>query len=95
MITLFIILAGIFGTAFLAYAIVNYIPKKIHWIFSVVLIFLAVFIGYKINFEIQKPIAFNKEKKVRYAKVIKALKVMRDAEVAVSIKLIKELPLEV
>jgi hypothetical protein len=82
MITSFIILAAILVTGLLAYAIVNYIPKKIHWIFSVILIFLAVFISYKINFEIQKPIAFNKEKKLRYAKVIKALKVMRDAEVA-------------
>jgi hypothetical protein len=82
MITFFLILAAVVVTGFLAYAIVNYIPKKFHWIFSVVFISLAIFIGYKINFEIQKPIAFNKEKKIRYAKVIKALKVLRDAEVA-------------
>jgi len=82
MITFFIILAAIIVTALLAYAVVNYIPRKFHWIISVVLIVLAIFLVYKINFEIQKPIKFNKEKKVRYAKVVKVLKVLRDAEVA-------------
>lgn len=82
MITILIIVAGIIVTFFLAYAVVNYIPKKLHWIISIALISLAAFLAYKINFEIQKPINFNKEKKVRYAKVIKSLKMIRDAEVA-------------
>lgn len=82
MITLFIILAAIIVTVLLAYAIVNYIPKKLHWIISVILIALAIFLVYKINYEVTKPIKFNKEKKVKYAKVIKALKILRDAEVA-------------
>jgi hypothetical protein len=82
MTTFFIILAAIVVTALLAYAVVNYIPRKLHWIISVILIVLAIFLVYKINFEITKPIKFNKEKKVRYAKVIKVLKVLRDAEVA-------------
>jgi hypothetical protein len=82
MTTFLIIIAAIVATAFLAYAIVNYIPRKFHWIISIVLILLAVFLVYKINFEITKPIKFNKEKKIRYAKVIKVLKILRDAEVA-------------
>ncbi|MCF6181876.1 hypothetical protein [Lutibacter sp.] len=82
MITFFIILAAIIVTVLLAYAIVNYIPKKLHWIISIILIALAIFLVYKINFEVTKPIKFNKEKKVKYAKVIKVLKILRDAEVA-------------
>ena len=82
MITILIIIAGILVTAFLAYAIVNYIPRKFHWIISIVLIALAVLLVYKINYEIRKPIEFNKEKKVRYAKVISNMKILRDAEVA-------------
>ncbi len=82
MITVLIIVIGIVVTAFLAYAIVNYVPRKLHWIISVLLIAIAIFLVYKINFEITKPIKFNKEKKERYAKVINHLKIIRDAEVA-------------
>ncbi|REE81893.1 hypothetical protein BX611_1434 [Lutibacter oceani] len=80
--TFLIIAAGILVTALLAYAIVNYIPRKLHWIVSIVLIALAALLIYKINFEIRKPIKFNKAKKARYAKVINNLKIIRDAEVA-------------
>jgi len=82
MTTFLIILAAIVVTALLAYAVVNYIPRKLHWIISVVLIAIAAFLVYKIDFEITKPIKFNKEKKVKYAKVINVLKILRDAEVA-------------
>jgi len=82
MITFFIILAGIVVTALLAYAVVNFIPRKLHWIISVLLIVTAVLLVYKINFEIRKPINFNKEKRIRYSKVIDHLKILRDAEVA-------------
>ncbi|GGK58702.1 MULTISPECIES: hypothetical protein [Flavobacteriaceae] len=82
MTTILIILAGILVTGLLAYAIVNYIPRKLHWIVSIILIGLAALLVYKINFEIRKPIKFNKEKKERYAKVISNLKIIRDAEVA-------------
>lgn len=80
--TILIIVAAIVVTGLLAYAIVNVIPRKLHWLVSIVLLGLALFLVYKINFEIQKPVMFNKEKKVRYAKVIEKLKVIRDAEVA-------------
>lgn len=82
MMTFLIIIAGIVVTGFLAYAIVNFIPRKLHWIVSIVLIALAVLLVYKINFEIQKPVQFNKAKKVKYAAVIKNMKILRDAEVA-------------
>ncbi len=82
MITVLIIVIGIVVTAFLAYAIVNFIPRKLHWIISILLIAIAIFLVYKINFEITKPIKFNTEKKEKYAKVINNLKIIRDAEVA-------------
>ncbi|PHS52248.1 MAG: hypothetical protein COB01_08155 [Lutibacter sp.] len=82
MITFLIIIAGIVVTGFLAYAIVNFIPRKFHWAISITLIALAAFLAYKINFEIQKPVQFNKEKKIKYAKVINNLRILRDAEVA-------------
>ena len=82
MTTVLIIIVGIIVTGFLAYAIVNYIPRKLHWILSIVLLLIAAFLVYKINFEITKPIKFNKEKKEKYAKVINNLKIIRDAEVA-------------
>jgi hypothetical protein len=82
MTTFLIIVAGIIATGLIAYAIVNFIPRKLHWLVSIVLIGLALLLVYNINYEIQKPVKFNKEKKVRYAKVIKNLKILRDAEVA-------------
>ncbi|WP_372768627.1 hypothetical protein [Lutibacter sp.] len=82
MITVLIILIGIVVTAFLAYAIVNYIPRKWHWILSVGLVLISIFLVYQINFEITKPIKFNSEKRAKYAKVINNLKIIRDAEVA-------------
>jgi hypothetical protein len=82
MITILIIVAGIIVTGILAIAIVNFIPRKFHWMVSVVLLALAALLVYNINFEIIKPIKFNKEKKERYAKVIQHLKMIRDAEVA-------------
>ncbi|MFA5297346.1 MAG: hypothetical protein WC389_03975 [Lutibacter sp.] len=82
MTTVLIIVVGIIVTGFLAYAIVNYIPRKFHWILSIALLLIAAFLVYKINFEITKPIKFNTEKKEKYAKVINNLKMIRDAEVA-------------
>jgi hypothetical protein len=82
MTTILIIIAGIAVTGLLAYAIVNYIPRKFNWIISVILLSIAAFLIYKINFEIRKPIQFNQEKRVRYAEVIAHLKMVRDAEVA-------------
>ena len=54
MTTILIILAGILVTGFLAYAIVNFIPRKLHWIVSILLNCYCRFLVYKINFEITK-----------------------------------------
>lgn len=82
MITILIIVAGIIVTGGLAYLIVNFIPRKFQWVVSIILLSIAGLLIYNINYEIQKPINFNKEKKIRYAKVISHLKMIRDAEVA-------------
>ncbi|MBS9766103.1 MAG: hypothetical protein KGV44_01025 [Flavobacteriaceae bacterium] len=82
MMTFLIIIAAVIVTALLAFAIVKLIPQKLHWIIMVLLVVAAGYLVYKINFEITKPIAFNKEKKVRYAKVIDKMRIIRDAEVA-------------
>lgn len=80
-IALYIIIAIIFVTA-LAYIVVNKIPKKFHWIISLLLLLLIVILSVKIVGSIKKPIKFAKEKQKRYTQVIKNLKLIRDAEVA-------------
>ena len=52
--TILIIVAAIVVTGLLAYAIVNLIPRKLHWLVSIVLIGLAGLLVYKINFEIHE-----------------------------------------
>ena len=80
--TILIIVGGIIATGLLAYAIVNYIPRKLHWLVSIFLVLLAAFLVYKINFEIQKPIKFDKAKVEIYRHVIDNMKIIRDAQVA-------------
>ena len=79
---LVLILAAVLVAVGLAIVIVKYLPLKFRWVASILLLLLAVFLGYKIYDGIMKPINFNIEKKVKYAKVIKNLKIIRDAEVA-------------
>jgi hypothetical protein len=66
----------------LAKVIVEYVPKKVHWIISLFLLFTAIYLGYKIYDGVVGNINFHKEKKARYAKVIERLKVIREAELA-------------
>lgn len=80
-IAIYIIIA-IIVVAALAYIVVNKIPKKFHWVISLLLLLLIVFLSVKIISSIKKPIEFAKEKQKRYAKVISNLKLIRDAEVA-------------
>ncbi len=82
MVTILIIVAAFIVTALLAFAIVKLIPQKFHWIIMLLLVVVAGYLVYKINYEISKPIAFKKEKIVRYAKVIDNMRIIRDAEVA-------------
>ena len=66
----------------LAYLIVKFLPLKFKWIASLALLVLAGLLVYKIYDGIMRPINFNKDKKVRFAKVISNLKIIRDAEIA-------------
>ncbi len=75
------ILLAVVAVAFVAYAIVNLIPKKLHWILSILLLLLIVYLSSLIYGSIMKPIKFKKEKVARYAKVIEKLKMIRNAEV--------------
>lgn len=75
------ILAAV-GVAFLlAYLIVKFIPLKMRWLVSILLLAATVFYAYKIYESVMKPINFDRNKKVRYAKVIDRLKIIRDAEI--------------
>ena len=82
MINILIIFAAILAVAGLAYLIVNKLPKKLKPLVSILLWVIIIFLGYEIYQSIMKPIHFNKKKKVRYAKVIENLKIIRDAEIA-------------
>ena len=82
MTTLLIIIAAILVVWLLSYLIVNKVPKKLRPIISIILWIFIIFLGFKIYQSIMGPIEFNKEKKVRFAKVIDNLKMIRDAEVA-------------
>ncbi len=82
MTSVFIIIVAIIVVSLLAILIVNVIPHKLKPLLSLVLWAAIIFLGYKIYSSIMTPINFNKEKKVRYAKVINNLKMIRDAELA-------------
>lgn len=75
------ILAAVVVAILLAIIIVKYLPLKLKWIASILLLGLTVFLVYKIYYGIMQPIIFNKNKVVKYSKVIKNLKIIRDAEV--------------
>ncbi len=79
---LFTIILAIVVTVVAAFLIVKYLPLKLRWVPSLVLLFLAFFLGYKIYNGIMSPINFNNDKKVIYSKIVKRLKIIRDAEVA-------------
>lgn len=83
MIQFILLLIGlILAFLLLAKVIVEYIPKKFHWIISIVLLLLAIYLGYKIYDGIVGNIEFHKEKEKRYAKVVDNLKIIREAELA-------------
>ena len=74
------LIAGIVVAALLAVLIMKFIPLKLQWLVSIVLISLAGYLGMSIYNSIMEPINFNIEKKVRYAKVIENLRMIRDAQ---------------
>lgn len=76
-----IILAAVVVAFILAYLVVKFVPLKMRWLVSFLLLGASAFLAYKIYDSVMKPINFAKNKKVRYAKVIEKLKIIRDAEV--------------
>jgi hypothetical protein len=74
------ILAAVLAAVIIAIVIVRYLPLKLRWIPSVVLLLLAIFLGFKIYNGVMEPINFNKNKVKRYSKVVENLKIIRDAE---------------
>ncbi len=77
-----LILLAVVAAFGLAYLIVKYLPLKYKWIVSIVLVAIAALLVFKIYDGIMKPINFNKDKRVKFAKVIQSLKIIRDAELA-------------
>ncbi|WP_405607646.1 hypothetical protein [Polaribacter sp. Asnod1-A03] len=75
------ILAAVIVAVLLAIVIVKYLPLKLRWIASLLLLVVTVFLVYKIYYGIMEPIIFNKNKVVKYSKVVENLKIIRDAEV--------------
>jgi hypothetical protein len=78
---LLMIIGAVLGAVLIAFAIVKYLPLKLRWLPSILLMILAIFLGFKIYGGIMQPIQFAKEKVKKYAPVIKSLKIIRDAEV--------------
>jgi hypothetical protein len=77
---LFLLVALIVVVYFLAKFIIKYVPKKLHWLISLLLLVISGYLSFKIYDGIDSNIKFHKEKEIRYAKVIDKLKIIRDAE---------------
>ena len=75
------ILAAVLVAVLIAIVIVKFLPLKLRWIASLMLLALSVFLVVKIWGGIMEPINFNKNKVKKYAKVIENLKIIRDAQV--------------
>ena len=59
---LLMILGAVLASVLVAFIIVKYLPLKLRWIPSILLLVLAIFLGSKIYNGIMEPIKFSKEK---------------------------------
>ncbi|WOC39914.1 hypothetical protein [Polaribacter sp. HL-MS24] len=75
------ILAAILVAIGLAIVVVKYLPLKLRWIASLLLLVITILLVSKIYNGIMEPIHFNEEKVKRYTKVVEKLKIIRKAEV--------------
>ena len=75
------IIGAILAAVAAAFVVVKYLPLKLRWIPSVILLLLAIFLGLKIYDGILEPIKFNEEKIEKFSVVVDNLKIIRDAEV--------------
>ena len=78
---LLMIIGAVLVAVLLAFAIVKYLPLNFRWIPSIILLVIAVFLGFKIYGGIMEPIQFNKEKVKKYSPVVENLKIIRDGEI--------------
>ncbi|NVJ88821.1 MAG: hypothetical protein HWD82_05210 [Flavobacteriaceae bacterium] len=78
---LLMILGAVLVAVLVAFVIVKYLPLNLRWIPSILLLVIAVYLGTLIYKGVMEPINFNKQKVVRFAKVVEKLKIIRDAEV--------------
>ena len=62
------ILGAVLAAVLIAFVIVKYLPLKLRWIASLLLLALTVFLVYKIYYGIMQPILFNKNKVIKYSK---------------------------
>jgi hypothetical protein len=76
-----VIIGAILAAVATAFVVVKYLPLKLRWIPSVILLLLAIFLGLKIYDGILEPIKFNEEKIEKFSVVVDNLKIIRDAEV--------------
>ena len=78
---LLMIIGAVLVAVLLAFAIVKYLPLNFRWIPSIILLAIAVFLGFKIYGGIMEPIQFNKVKVKKYSAVVENLKMIRDGEI--------------
>jgi energy-coupling factor transporter transmembrane protein EcfT len=78
---LLMIIGAIVAAVAVAFVVVKYLPLKLRWIPSVILLLLAIFLGVKIYDGILEPIKFSEEKVQKFSVVVDNLKIIRDAEV--------------
>ncbi len=78
---LIIIFIAVLVATAIAISIVKYLPLKHRWTASLGLTILSIFLVYKIYSGIMEPINFDKDKIERYSKVVKNLKIIRDAQI--------------
>ena len=78
---LLMIIGAVLVAVLLAFAIVKYLPLNFRWIPSIIMLVIAVFLGFKIYGGIMEPIQFNKEKVKKYSPVVENLKMIRDGEI--------------
>ncbi|GAL67411.1 hypothetical protein [Jejuia pallidilutea] len=83
MLTVILVVVGvILLTIALVKLVDKFIPSKLKPVLMIALWVLIGFLGYQTFMSIYNPILFNQEKEKRYAKVIKSLEDIRDAQLA-------------
>lgn len=75
------IIGAVLVAVLIAYVIVKYLPLKLRWIPSILLLAAAIYLGVQIFNGIMQPILFAEEKVERYKPVINSLKIIRDAQI--------------